>query len=230
MFSTVPSAMCATSKTAATTNGRPAESKRRTAYESPHPRATAWRTSSACELPNGGVAFGVAASGDGALATWLDGAGALGLGRAVALSLGRPPLAPWVVPAFGGAPVSLAGVLAPRGGVPVFLGEVVASLDVVPGSRDTVPVTSEGWLVSRFLGVSLSASRGEPDFGGAGPPGGAPLPPGPPESGCLVCSPASDTTTAVSATPIKIPRGFGIIVPDRRRWKRRGACADSCAW
>ena len=103
------------------------------------------------------------------MATWLDGAGALGLGRTVALSLG-PLLAPWPVPAFGGAPVSWAGVLAPRGEVLVSLAEVLVSLDVVPGSRDEVPVTSEGPLVSRCVGVSLSASREDTDFGFAGPP------------------------------------------------------------
>jgi hypothetical protein len=102
-------------------------------------------------------------------------------------------------------------------------------LDVVPGSRDTVPVTSEGWLVSRCLGVSLSASRGDTDFVRAGPTEGDTLSPGPPECGCLVCSPASDTTTAVSATPIKIPRSFGISVPDRRRWKRRVLSSGSAS-
>jgi hypothetical protein len=119
--------MCATSKTSATARGRPAESKRRTAYESPHPFDTGWRTNSAREPPNCGVASGAAAPSDGALATWLDGVGALGLGWTVALSLGRPPLAPWLVPAFVAAAVSVTGVLAPRGGVLVFLGEVPAS-------------------------------------------------------------------------------------------------------
>jgi hypothetical protein len=109
------------------------------------------------------VACGVVASGDSALATWLVGTGALGLGRAVALSLGRPPLAPWSVPAFGGPPLSLAGVLAPGGGG-------LVSLDVLLGSRDAVPVTSEGPLGSRCLGVSLSASRRDTDFVLAGPP------------------------------------------------------------
>src|SRR2546426_2010142 len=152
--------------------GLPAGSKRRTVYEAPHPRDTGPRTSSArCEPTSCvGVAFGVAASGDSALAPWLDGAGALGLGRAVALSLGRPPLAPWSVPAFSGAPVSLAGVRAPGGGGLVSLGGGLVSLDVMLGSRDAVPVTSEGPLVSRCLGVSRSASRGDTDFVLAGPP------------------------------------------------------------
>src|SRR5207245_6879979 len=83
--------------------GLPAGSKRRTVYEAPHPRDSGPRTSSArCEPTScGGVAFGVAASGDGALATWLDGSGALGLGRAVALSLWWSPLVPWRGSAFG---------------------------------------------------------------------------------------------------------------------------------
>jgi hypothetical protein len=38
------------------------------------------------------------------------------------------------------------------------------------GSRAAVPVTSEGPLVSRCLGVSLSASRGDTDFVLAGSP------------------------------------------------------------
>ena len=79
------------------------------------------------------MAFDVAASGDSALATWLD--GELGLGRAVALSPGRSPLAPWSVPAFGGAPVTLAGVLVPGGGALVSLGGRLISLGVMLGSR-----------------------------------------------------------------------------------------------
>jgi hypothetical protein len=42
----------------------------------------------------------------------------------------------------------------------VSLGEGLVFLDVMLGSRDAVPVTSEGPLVSRCLGVSLSATTG----------------------------------------------------------------------
>ena len=108
------------------------------------------------------MAFGVAASGGGALATCLDGAEALGLGRTVALGLGRP-LPPCPVAAFGGALVGLGGVLASRAGVLVSSGEVPVSLDVVP-------VSWGGMLVSRGVAVSLSASRGDTAFVLAGPP------------------------------------------------------------
>jgi hypothetical protein len=50
------------------------------------------------------------------------------------------------------------------------LGEGLVSLDVMRGSRDAVPVTSEGPLVSRCLGVRLSASRGDTNFVLARPP------------------------------------------------------------
>src|SRR5437867_9392348 len=128
--------------------GRPAGSRSRTAYDSPHPSDTGSRTSSTRGEPSnrGGVAFGVAASGGGALATCLDGAGALGLGRTVALGLARP-LPP--VAAFGGALVCLGGVLASRAGVLVSWG---------------------GMLGSCGVAVSLSASRGDTDFVLAGPP------------------------------------------------------------
>src|SRR3989442_4053922 len=148
IFSTVPSAFCATSTTAAPAMGRPAGSRSRTAYDSPHPSDTGSRTSSTRGEPSkrGGVAFGVAASGGGALATCLDGAGARGLGRTVALGLARP-LPP--VAAFGGALVCLGGVLASRAGVLVSWG---------------------GMLGSCGVAVSLSASRGDTDFVLAGPP------------------------------------------------------------
>ena len=108
------------------------------------------------------MAFGVAASGGGALATCLDGAEALGLGRTVALGLGRT-LPPCPVAAFGGALVCLGGVLASRTCVLVSSGEVPVSLDVVP-------VSWGGMLVSRGVAVSLSASRGDTAFVLAGPP------------------------------------------------------------
>src|SRR5207245_1252238 len=83
--------------------------------------------------------------------------GELGRGRAVALSPGRSPLAPWSVPAFGGAPVTLAGVLVPGGGALVSLGGRLISLGVMlgsrAGSRAAVSVASEGPLVSRCRGV-----------------------------------------------------------------------------
>ena len=106
------------------------------------------------------MAFGVSASGGGALATCLDGAGALGLGRTVVLGLGRP-LPPCPVVAFGGALVCLGGVLASRAGVLASSGEVLVSLD--GASRG-------GMLVSRGVAVSLSASRGDTAFVLAGPP------------------------------------------------------------
>jgi hypothetical protein len=116
----------------------------------------------------GGVAFGVAASGGGALATCLDGAGALGLGGTGALGPGRP-LPPCPVAAFGGLLVCLGGVLASRAGVLVSSGAVRVSLDVVRISLDVVPVSWGGVLVSRGVAVSLSASRGGTDFVLAGP-------------------------------------------------------------
>src|SRR5213593_1118668 len=69
MFSTVPSSICATSRTSAPAMGWPAGSKSRRAYDSPHPSDTGWRTSSTRGEPanRGGVAFGVAASVGGAL-------------------------------------------------------------------------------------------------------------------------------------------------------------------
>jgi hypothetical protein len=189
----------------------------------------------------------------------------------VALSPSRPPLAPWLVPAFGRPPVSLAGVLAPRGRALVSVVGVLVSLDVVLDCRDAVPVTSGGWLVSRCLGVSLSASRGDTDFVLCRPPvegaslfgragGEVAVPagrvsktsgflvttgdcagvkltlvwpgrsPGPPESGslksrlprlCPILCPASDSTSAASATPLKTPTSFGISVPNRWPGKRR---------
>ena len=107
------------------------------------------------------MAFGVSASGGGALAICLDGAGALGLGRTVALGLGRP-LPPWPVAAFGRALVCLGVVLASRAGLLASSGEVLVSLDVVPASWG-------GMLVARGVAVSLSASRGDTDSVLAGP-------------------------------------------------------------
>ena len=75
----------------------------------------------------------------------------------MALSLG-PPLAPWPVPAFGGG----TGLVdwRRRGRGADLLGWGPDFRDVMLASRDTVPVTSEGPLVSRCLGVSLSATTG----------------------------------------------------------------------
>src|SRR5207249_9088855 len=58
----------------------------------------------------------------------------------------------------------------PGGWALVSLGGRLISLGVMLGSRAAVSVTSEGPLVSRCRGVSLSASRGDTDFVLAGPP------------------------------------------------------------
>jgi hypothetical protein len=54
----------------------------------------------------------------------------------------------------------LVGWSATGGGVLVSWGGGLVFRDVMLASRDTVPVTSEGPLVSRCLGVSLSATTG----------------------------------------------------------------------
>src|SRR5262249_30344253 len=111
MFSTLPSAICATSKTPESFTGWPAEFGRRTSYESPHPRDTGACVSSARYGPPDclGIAFGVAASVDGALVGCGDVTEGFGVGRIVALNRERSLLALSSVPALAGPPGSSDG-------------------------------------------------------------------------------------------------------------------------
>jgi hypothetical protein len=115
------------------------------------------------------VALDFSAAGDGAAATWLDGAGALAIGRSVALGLGRTPPASSPVAPFGEAPASLADPS--RGGVLDSFTVVLISRDVLPGSRDRERVVSEAPFVSPCAGASPSPGRKDiDDFVLARPP------------------------------------------------------------